>query len=153
MIMRAVLDTNILIDFVLDRQPFAEVAALIMELGYLGELELWVGSSQVSDLVYVMTEGGKASLAERAKTTMARLRRIIHIYATDEEDYDAVAASTWTDLEDAFVYQTACRTKSEAIITRDAKGFQRSSIKVFSGEGLFAFLEQEKGFAYAMTDL
>lgn len=149
MIMRVVLDTNILIDYVLDREPFSDTASLIMELGYLGELELWMGTSQVSDLIYVMTEGGKASLAEWAKSAMARLLRFIHIYATDEDDFEAVASSAWTDLEDAFVFQTASKTKADAIITRDAKGFRNSSIRTFTGTGLFVFLEQEKGFVYA----
>lgn len=153
MIMRVVLDTNILIDYVLDREPFSEAASLIMELGYLGELELWMGSSQVSDLVYVMTEGGKASLAEHTKRTLTRLHKLIHVYATDEGDVDAVASSVWTDLEDALVFQTACKTKADAIITRGATGFQRSPIRVFTGEELFAFLEQEKGFVYEAADL
>ena len=150
--MRLTVDTNVLIDFAIERKPFSEASELLMALGYLGELELWVGTSQISDLIYVITEGGKVSCADAAKDMMRKLRSILHIYATNEEDYDAVAASTWTDLEDAFVFQTALQTKSDAIITRDAKGFSRSPIRTLNCEELFALLE-EQGFAYAFTEL
>ena len=149
--MRLVLDTNILIDYAIDRQPFAESAGLLMELGYLRELELWIGTSQVSDLVYVITDGGRAAQAEYAKETMRKLRKILHIYATDEEDYDAVAASAWDDLEDAFVFQTALKVKADAIITRDRNGFAKSPLKTFDCDGLFDWLRTDHGLDYGLV--
>lgn len=149
--MRLVLDTNILIDYAIDRQPFAESAGLLMELGYLRELELWIGTSQVSDLVYVITDGGRPAQADYAKETMRKLRRILHIYATDEEDYDAVAASAWDDLEDAFVFQTALKVKADAIITRDRKGFAKSPIKIFDCDSLFDWLRTDRGLDYGLV--
>lgn len=147
--MRVVVDDNVLIDYLIDREPFSEAAMLLMELGYLGEVELWMGTSQITDMLYVITDGGKASRAEEAKRTMRALRRMVHIYATDEEDYDAVASGAFDDLEDAFVYQTALKVKADAIITRDQQGFRRSSIKIFDCAGFFEHLEEEKGMAYA----
>ena len=56
---KVLLDTNILVDFALRREPHFEQARKVMILGYLREIELWMGSSQMSDLIYVITEGGK----------------------------------------------------------------------------------------------
>lgn len=84
---------------------------------------------------------------------MAQLREITHIYATNEADYDAVSKSTWDDLEDAFVYQTALAVKADAIITRDKTGFSRSPLPTFDCEGLFDYLEREEGLVYDMVDL
>lgn len=149
---RFVVDTNVLIDFVLAREEFYEPASLLMQLGYIGEFELWVGSSQISDLVYVVTEGGKASLAGHARGLMKKLRKIVHIYATDESDYDAVANSAWNDLEDAFVFQTALNVKANAIITRNKADFMLSPIKTLTCVELFAYLEETEGLAYAEMD-
>lgn len=147
--MRLVLDTNILIDYAIDRRPFSNDAQLLMQLGYLKELELWMGTSQVSDLVYVLTEGGKPNLAAHAQSVMKALKKMIHVYATDEEDYDFVATCSWTDLEDAFVYQTARKVKAQAIVTRDHKGFAKSSIPCFTCKDLFVHIEQTQGISYA----
>lgn len=146
--MRLVLDTNILIDISIGREPYVNSATKLFELGYLGEFELWIGSSQITDLIYVITEGGKASLAAEARETMRSLRKSVHVYATNEADFDAVQNSTWDDLEDAFVFQTAMQVKADAIITRDKKGFQKSCLKAFDCEELFDYLEREKGLAY-----
>lgn len=151
--MRLVVGNNILIDYLIDRRPFSEKAMLLMELGYTKELELWMGTSQITDLIYVVTNGDRASEAAYAKEVMQGLRKMMRIYATDEEDFDAVANSTWEDIEDAFVFQTALKVKAEAIITRDEAGFSKSSIRTFDCEGLFAYLATEKGLVYEETIL
>ena len=80
---RFVVDTNVLIDYLVERKPFNAKAELLMALGYINEFELWIGTSQVSDIVYVITDGGKPSLSEYAQDTMTALKKMLHIYATD----------------------------------------------------------------------
>ena len=95
---RFVVDTNVLIDYLVERKPFNAKAELLMALGYINEFELWIGTSQVSDIVYVITDGGKPSLSEYAQDTMTALKKMLHIYTTDAEDYDNVARCSFDDL-------------------------------------------------------
>lgn len=150
--MRLALDTNILLDYLLSRDPYVAKAIKLFTLGHLGELELWFGTSQVTDMLYFVTEGGRSTLAGVARSQMAQLREITHIYATNEADYDAVSNSTWDDLEDAFVYQTALAVKADAIITRDKTGFGKSFLRVFDYDAFFRYLEEEKGLVYEIVD-
>ncbi len=145
---RFVVDTNVLIDYLARREPFNAKAELLMALGCINEFELWIGTSQITDLIYVITDGGKPSLAEYAQETMHTLKRMLHVYATDAEDYDNVARCSLEDLEDAFVFQTALKVNADAIITRDKSGFIRSSVKVFSCDELFERLAREQGIDY-----
>lgn len=147
--MRFVLDTNVILDAFLGRKPFDEPALLLLQLGYVGEFELWIGSSQISDLTYILTEGGKPSLAPYCRNVLERLCRIAHIYSTCQDDVLAIAHSTWDDLEDALVYQTAAQVRADAIITRDATGFVRSPIPIFDCAALFAHLKETRGLDYA----
>ena len=147
--MRYVVDTNIVLDAMLGRDPFRASAALLLELGYLKEFELWIGSSQLSDLVYFISDGGKSSLAAYARNTLGTLCACAHIYATSEEDVLAITSSTWSDLEDALVFQTALQVRADAIVTRDKTGFERSHIPVFDCEGLFAHIAGTQGIDYA----
>ena len=52
---KALLDTNIVIDFLNQREPFYEQARLLMIAGRVGEFDLWILSSQVTDLIYIPT--------------------------------------------------------------------------------------------------
>lgn len=150
---RFVVDTNILIDYLIKREPFNAKAELLMALGYINEFELWIGTSQITDLIYVLSEGGKPSQTSHVQETMIALRDMVHIYATDAEDYDNVSHCTFDNLEDAFVFQTALKVKANAIISRDKKGFSHSSIRVFDCDELFEYLETSKRVAYAdITD-
>ena len=47
--MKLLLDTNILLDCMMDRQPFAADARKLLILGALGEVDLWMAPSQISD--------------------------------------------------------------------------------------------------------
>lgn len=146
---RFVVDTNILIDYLAKREPFNVRAELLMALGYINEFELWIGTSQISDLIYVMSDGGKPALTGYVQETMLALRKMLHIYATDDDDYDCVARCAFEDLEDAFVFQTALKVKADAIITRDKNGFAHSSIKVLDCDELFEQIAETRGIDYA----
>lgn len=151
--MRLVLDTNVLVDALLRREPFSEAAMLILELGYLGEFELWIGTSQISDIIYIITEGGKPSFTEYAQDVLDKLCQFIHIYSTCGEDIRSIAHSTWTDLEDALVFQTALQVKAEAIVTRDANGFDKSPIPIFDPTALFEHIRTIDGIVYSTEEL
>ena len=69
-------------------------------------------------------------------------------FALSETDVDAALDSPWSGFEDACVYQCALKVKADAIVTRNQKDFEKSSIKVFDCTGLFAYLEEEKGLVY-----
>lgn len=145
---RFVVDTNVLIDYLVEREPFNAKAELLMALGRINEFELWIGTSQVTDLLYVITDGGKPSLASYAQKTMLALEEMVNIYATDVDDYESVARCAFEDLEDAFVFQTALKVKADVIISRDKSGFEHSSIKVHDCDELFEHLAVEKGIDY-----
>lgn len=146
--MRLLVDTNIIIDHVKNRGSFGGPAQKLMTLGYFHEFELWMSSSQFTDAYYLLSDGGKPSLAEEVKGKLKGVREVVRICSLGEADVDAALDSTWDDLEDACVYQCACKLKADAIITRNQGDFEKSSIKVFDCDELFAYLAEEKGLTY-----
>ena len=52
---KLLLDTNVVIDYLNEREPYYEKARLLMIGGRVGEFELWISSSQVTDLVYILS--------------------------------------------------------------------------------------------------
>ena len=51
-------------------------------------------------------------------------------------------------LEGSCAHQCALKLKADAIIARNQKDFEKSSIKVFDCDELFAYLAEEKGLVY-----
>lgn len=56
--MKLLLDTNILLDCMMDRQPFAADARKLLILGALGEVDLWMSPSQFTDAVLLAERRG-----------------------------------------------------------------------------------------------
>ena len=146
--MRYVIDTNIFIDFFAHRKPYEDSARKLLLLGALREFSLWVSSSQITDIFFMLTTGPQRMNREQAKTALRMLRKQSRVCSLAEADVDAALDSTWDDFEDACVYQCALKLKADAIITRNQKDFEKSSIKVFDCDQLFAYLAEEKGLTY-----
>ena len=151
--MRVLLDTNIAIDFLRKREPFHESARLLMALGYLGEFELWISPSQLGDLFYVLTKGGKPALAPAVAEELRRLEKFVHVCTLGEAEAVAALELGWDDLEDALVYQAARSLRADAIVTRNQADFAQSSIPVFDCDEFFAWCAKETGIEYAVIGL
>lgn len=145
---RLLVDTNIVIDWLQARSPYDRAAKKLAALGYLGEFELWMSSSQVTDAFFVLSEGGKSIHIDEVKRRLKGARKALRVYALNENDVDAALDSTWDDFEDACVYQAALRVRADALITRNKKDFVKSSVRVLDCEGFFEYLEEERGIAY-----
>lgn len=82
---KLLLDTNVVVDYLNEREPFYEKARLLMIGGRVGEFELWVSSSQVTDLVYILSNGGRASEMDAAMGQLRGLRTFVNVFAASEE--------------------------------------------------------------------
>ncbi|MDR1712948.1 MAG: PIN domain-containing protein [Coriobacteriales bacterium] len=148
---RLLLDTNILVDYLAMRQPFFADARKLMILGVLGEVELWISASQINDVFYILSQGGKGSLGLSSQESLRRCRSFLHICSLTEQDIDKALSFGQNDLEDASVQVCAEKLAADYIITRDA-GFPISRIQAISPAAYFANLEQPLNTIYAEID-
>lgn len=73
---KLLLDTNVVVDYLNEREPFYEKARLLMIGGRVGEFELWISSSQVTALVYILSNGGRASEMDAVMGQFGGLRHL-----------------------------------------------------------------------------
>mgnify|MGYP004678206897 CR=1 FL=1 len=145
---KALLDTNIVIDFLNKRDPFYQKARLLMIGGRIGEFELWISSSQVTDLVYILTEGGKPSLSAVACKQLQGLRTFVNVFAVGEREIDSMLASSWKNPEDRLLFEVALRIKADCLITRNQADFESDLVRVANCEEFFAWLKNDFGLDY-----
>ena len=147
--MKLLVDTNIVIDCLRKRSPHDKPARLLLALGKLGEFELWLSPTQIGDAYYLLTDGGKKSLSRHVNNELRKLREATRIVQYGEREIDDAIALEWPDLEDALVYEAACAVKADAVITRNQKDFERSSIPVFDCDEFFNWYADKHGIHYA----
>ena len=151
--MKLMLDTNIVIDYLHVRKPYFKNARLLMILGYAHEFQLWITSSQMTDLVYILTEGGKQSLMEEALKQLRDLRQFLNVFATSEVEVDKMWLTTWKDPEDFLLYQCALSMKADAIITRNACDFEEQTIKICDCDEFFEWVFETSSVRYSLEKL
>ncbi|MFD0703392.1 PIN domain nuclease [Slackia equolifaciens] len=145
---KLLVDTNVLIDFLSVRRPFYDEARLLMIAGRVGEFELWMTSSQVTDLIYVLSDGGRQALMPSVLERLRGLRTFVEVFAVGEAEVDRMLSSAWKDPEDALMFESALSLKADAIITRNAKDFESSLVRAMTAREFFDWLREEQGVDY-----
>ena len=152
-IQKLLLDTNIVIDYLNHRDPHYESARLLMLAGRVGEFSLWIAAPQVTDMIYILTNGGNKSKMSEVLEKLRGLRSFVNVYAATGSDVDKMLATTWADPEDALLVEVALRIRADAIITRDEEFPQTDMIRVHDCPSFFDWLKEEKGISYAEVDV
>lgn len=146
--MKLLLDTNVVIDFVHEREPHYQKARLLMVAGRVGEFDLWITSSQVTDLIYILSEGGKRNLLPRVLEQLRGLRMFVSVHAVGEREVDRMLAASWKDPEDSLLFEAALEIRADAIVTRNQTDFESSAIKVADCDEFFAWMLEDFGVDY-----
>lgn len=126
---RYFLDTNILLDFLGNRQPFGSYALEILNKSRLKEWELWTSDNSILTSYYIISK----EIGEiESRTKIGRLINFLEIQPTQKTHIQKALTSDFKDLEDGI--QSFCASsipKLKGIITRNKKDFQSSQIPIF----------------------
>jgi predicted nucleic acid-binding protein len=129
-------DTNIVLDLLLERKPHANKAARIFDLAERGKIRLCISSFSYNTLYYILR---KVLTHKDTVRILGALHEITQTLDTKDEAVAASLTSTFADFEDALQYYSAVGTKNMAgIITRNGKDFKHSKLLVLSPEEVLA---------------
>jgi predicted nucleic acid-binding protein len=123
--MIVLLDADVLIDVALDRTPFVEAAAALLDA-----LELRPGSAilawhTVSNFYYLVAPArGRA----RARDFLVDLTRFAHMAPTTTESVRYAASLAVADFEDALQVAAAAASRADLIATRNTRDYVNSPI-------------------------
>ena len=151
--LKLLLDTNVVVDYINHRDPHFNSARLLMIVGRVGDFDLWIASSQVTDLIYILSDGGKPSLIPGVVESLRSLRSIVRVLPVGEADIDRMLAEAWEDPEDGLLVELAVKMQATAIISRDEDFPHTDLIPVYDCEEFFAWLESEHGITYTEADI
>ena len=127
--MRVLLDTNVVLDFLLDRPPFAEAAAAIWEALVQKRCEGYVSAITPINLFYIAR---KLKGVEMARASVAGLLKECQICPLDATTLQIALALPLKDYEDAAQLAGAIANRLDAIVTRDPADFAGAPLPIFS---------------------
>lgn len=127
MIQRVFIDTNILIDVLLDRLPFAEQAERIFQLRDDYAFDIYISALSLANIAYVLDRLGKSP-----NSAVATLMQLTEVADLTGKILNETVHSKFVDFEDGLQYSTAVSIKADVIITRNKKDFKLATIPVLS---------------------
>ncbi|PKQ29982.1 MAG: PIN domain nuclease [Actinobacteria bacterium HGW-Actinobacteria-10] len=133
--MRVLFDTNVVLDVMLDREPYSRVAAQLTSLVDSGSLEGFVCATTVTTIHYLATRAGGGKSAESHVRT---LLEIFQVAPVDREVIEDAVGLGFDDVEDAVLHEAAVMAGAAAIVTRNGTDFKRATLAVFDPPELLA---------------
>lgn len=115
------LDTNILIDYTLERTGELDEIEEIFNLAEEGKIQLFISESVLATTIYF--------LEKNKSKTLIIIREVSKVlnYLTFKKDILSYSLEQFNDVEDGLLYFIALKAEIHFFITRNTKDFQHTS--------------------------
>ena len=137
--MAVLIDTNIVLDWLLEREPFLKNAKEILEPCICGKVQGYLASHTILNIFYITRK--HKSVAERKEILLMLCEKFNIIGINKEMITASLKNNAWDDLEDGLQIQCAIVESLDYIVTRDPKGFESSEVEVHSPESFIKLLK------------
>ncbi|MFA4835439.1 MAG: PIN domain-containing protein [Dehalococcoidia bacterium] len=127
--MRILFDTNVILDVMLDREPFADAASALLEQVENGVIAGYLSATTITTIHYLAS---KAIGEEKAQTEIEKLFSLFEVAPINRAVLEAALKSRMADFEDAVLSEAAKAVGVDGIVTRNIKDFKRAGISIYN---------------------
>ncbi len=135
--MKILFDTNIILDVLLEREPFSREASFLLSRVERSEISGYLCATTITTIHYLISEalGSQAALRH-----IQSLLALFIIAPVNHQVLEKAAMLNFRDFENAVLHEAACQAGIESIVTRNTVDFKQSTLPVFAPEDLVAAL-------------
>ncbi|MBD2741207.1 PIN domain-containing protein [Coleofasciculus sp. FACHB-1120] len=126
--MKVLIDTNIMLDGLLEREPFNEDARALFQAIDLGQIQGYVTATTLTDIFYIVRK--QTQSLERARLAVIETLEVMEVCLVDHLRLERAIASNLRDFEDALQLACAIADRLDAIVTRDSQGFAGATLPI-----------------------
>lgn len=137
--MRVLLDTNIILDYLLEREPFLQNAEALFEKIDSEKVVGYVTATTLTDIFYIARK--QTQSIELARQAVSTTLTVMIVCSVNRTILESAFASDLADFEDAVQISCAVSQNLDAIVTRDIQGFSNSPIPTLAVHQLLKHLE------------
>lgn len=135
--MRVMFDTNVVLDLLLDRAPFADDAETLFGFVEEGRLQGYLCATTLTTLHYLAAKVvGSAKAREQLQTLLA----LFEIAPVTRSVLEEALADDCRDFEDAVLCRAAIHVGTERIVTRNPADFRTCTLLIVSPRELVSGL-------------
>jgi predicted nucleic acid-binding protein len=134
-------DTNVVLDVLMDRMPYADAAAELFSQVEEGTIIGYLGATTITTVFYL---AAKTVGAARAQAEIRKLLTLFEVAPVNRPVLEAALGVDFKDFEDAVIHEAACHVGADAIVTRNQKDFKKSRIAVYTADEMAKILTAAK---------
>jgi len=118
---RVLIDINILLDVLQQREPFYRASAGLLALAETGKIQGYIAAHTITTLFYLIQKDKSPS---EARATITNLLQFIKIAPLDQDTIEQALNLDYHDYEDAVQMIAAVQCKADCLVTRNVKDYQ-----------------------------
>ncbi len=134
---KVLFDTNVVLDVLLDRKPYAEASAAAWAAVETGISDGMLAAHALMTIHYLVR---KELGAIKARRIVSDILRVFGVAAIDGRVIEEALQLSFSNLEDGVTAAAARAAGCEYIVTRDPKGFRGSPVRCLTPEALMPLL-------------
>ena len=128
--MIVMIDTCVVLDYLLDREPFVYDAEKLLVKVAEEEIQGLITVKSLMDIHYILKH--TLHKEEKVRATITTLLDSLMLVDSTAEDAIRALSSRITDYEDALMVETANSCNCDRIITRNKKDYKNSNVLVMT---------------------
>lgn len=133
--MRVLFDTNVVLDVLLNREPWAADSSAVWQANDDGQIVGYVTACALTDIFYI---AHRLSTLEMARTAVRVCLEAFEVCAVGLPALKLAETLPGSDFEDNLQIACAFRADVDVILTRDKTGFRDASMSVMTPAELLA---------------
>ena len=143
--MKVLVDTNVVIDVLQNRDPWCEAGKKIFLAIANKQIIGCLTAKQIADIHYFSRKQFKEqeNVDKKCRSVITKLLALFELLDTLGIDCQDAVAIENNDYEDAIMMSTAVRSDMDAIITRDKSHYHSAPIPVYTAEEFVKKLEMQ----------
>ncbi len=138
--MKILLDTNVVLDLLMDRMPFADSAVGLFSKVEDGTIIGYLCATTITTVYYL---AAKTLGAPRAQEEIGKLLNLFEVAPVNRHVLESALTADFNDFEDAVIHEAACHVGAEAIVTRNQKDFKKSRIPVYFSDEMIKIVASQ----------
>lgn len=139
--MKLLIDTNVVLDVLLKREPFYEASADVLKLTQRDDVREYISASAVTDIYYIAHRQLKDKAA--VKELLKRLLMVVSVAAVSEREIVSALELVWSDFEDSVQYSVALLNKMDGLVTRNPADYADADIAIWEPKQILQKLSAE----------
>ena len=126
MVLRILVDTNVLLDYLLCREPFEEDARKIVLACKQKKVVACIAAHSISNMFFILR---KEFSAEERRSILTSLCQLFEVEGIDKDKIiEALSNEKFSDFEDCLQMECALAFKADYIVSRNIDDFKESKV-------------------------